>query len=73
MTENLRDLLDDGEWEKLLAWECPTCWAKGATTLSRSAQHIKASCGRCDRYARFCRQKLSAEERAKWDAKKAQR
>lgn len=73
MTKNLRDFLDDGEWEKLLAWECPVCWAVGATALSRSNKHIKASCARCGLYARFCRQKLSADERAKWDAKKASR
>ena len=71
--EKLQDLVDPAEFEKLDAWECPECWAKGFIVLARTGQHIKASCARCGRYYKFVRQNLPPEERAKWDAKKAQR
>lgn len=66
MNEDLHELIEPGADPKA----CPDCGPIVAT-LSKRGPHIKATCPGCGRYLAFVRQRLSPEERAKWDRLKA--
>lgn len=68
MVEELAQMVD----EDLTRLVCPRCNTVGKVALSRAGQHIKATCAVDGAYIKFVRQKLSAAERAYWDARKSQ-
>lgn len=53
--------------EDLSTLACQHCGSVGSAVLSEAGPHIKATCGGCRRYMKFVRQKLSPEERARWN------
>lgn len=50
---------------------CPHCGDNIVPKLSESGSHIRADCPACGRYIKFLKQRLSPEERAKYDRLKA--
>ena len=53
--------------EDLSVLKCQHCGQPGTAVLSEAGPHIKATCGHCGKYMKFVRQKLSPEDRARWN------
>lgn len=73
VNEDLLSLCDDAALDKLFLTACPRCGAIGQVRLERNGQHIQAKCSLDSKHITFVKQKLSPEERAKWDSLKQSR
>lgn len=67
---DLLSLCDDDALDKLFLAACPRCGAIGQVVLNRNGVHIQAKCAIDSKHMGFVKQKLSPEERAKWDSLK---